>query len=177
MKNVTGMCVIVILSALAVTAWSERRTPAVTPVNPTVFAADPAPADTPDTVRSLPPAAYTSPAPRYITIADRRYDSDRDYETQPEYNNNYRRVPRYGAYGHGAYPHANAPYSNSAQYGDPYYGERPASHSAVIIGGSAAAGAAIGGLAGGGKGAAIGALAGGGAGLIYDRITHENARW
>jgi hypothetical protein len=43
----------------------------------------------------------------------------------------------------------------------------------AIVGGSAAGGAAIGALAGGGKGAAIGALAGGGAGFIYDRKTHK----
>jgi PBP1b-binding outer membrane lipoprotein LpoB len=43
--------------------------------------------------------------------------------------------------------------------------------SAAIVGGSAAAGAAIGALAGGGKGAAIGAIAGGAGGLIYDRKT------
>ncbi|MDQ6758917.1 MAG: hypothetical protein M3Z32_03495 [Acidobacteriota bacterium] len=45
--------------------------------------------------------------------------------------------------------------------------------SAAIVAGSAAAGAGIGALAGGGKGAAIGALAGGGAGLVYDRSTHK----
>lgn len=42
---------------------------------------------------------------------------------------------------------------------------------ALIIGGSAAAGAAIGAVAGGGKGAAIGAIAGGAGGYIYDRVT------
>lgn len=51
--------------------------------------------------------------------------------------------------------------------------KRPFSHSAAIVGGSAAGGALIGGLAGGGKGAGIGALAGGGAGLLYDRLTHK----
>jgi len=50
---------------------------------------------------------------------------------------------------------------------------RPFSHSAAIVGGSAAGGALIGALAGGGKGAAIGALAGGGGGLVYDRLTHK----
>jgi hypothetical protein len=48
---------------------------------------------------------------------------------------------------------------------------RPFSHSVAIVGGSAAGGALIGGLAGGGKGAGIGALAGGAGGLIYDRAT------
>jgi hypothetical protein len=54
--------------------------------------------------------------------------------------------------------------------------ERPFSHSAAIVGGSAGAGAVIGALAGGGKGAGIGALAGGGAGLVYDRLTHKKTR-
>lgn len=54
-----------------------------------------------------------------------------------------------------------------------YRRSRPFSHSAAIVGGSAAGGAVIGGLAGGGKGAGIGALAGGAAGLVYDRATHK----
>jgi hypothetical protein len=61
------------------------------------------------------------------------------------------------------------------------YDDRPAAveqkrstkASAAIIGGSAAAGAAIGGLAGGGKGAIIGAVAGGAAGAVYDRATYK----
>jgi uncharacterized protein YcfJ len=64
--------------------------------------------------------------------------------------------------------------SNGATYRDDdrsYNEPRSTGKSAAIIGGSAAAGAAVGGIAGGGKGAAIGALSGGAAGLIYDRIT------
>ena len=55
------------------------------------------------------------------------------------------------------------------------YVSRPRSKqkSALIVLGSAGAGAAIGGLAGGGKGAGIGAVSGGTAGFIYDRITHQ----
>jgi hypothetical protein len=49
--------------------------------------------------------------------------------------------------------------------------KRPLKRSAAIVAGSAAGGALIGALAGGGKGAAIGALAGGGGGLVYDRLT------
>ena len=45
---------------------------------------------------------------------------------------------------------------------------------ALIIGGSAGAGTAIGALAGGKKGAGIGAAAGGVGGLIYDLITRES---
>jgi hypothetical protein len=46
--------------------------------------------------------------------------------------------------------------------------------SLAIIAGSAALGAAIGGIAGDGEGAAIGALTGGAAGFIYDRLTHKH---
>lgn len=46
--------------------------------------------------------------------------------------------------------------------------------SAMIVAGSAGAGAAIGALAGGGKGAGIGALSGGVAGFVYDRMTHKH---
>lgn len=55
-------------------------------------------------------------------------------------------------------------------YGEPHKG-RSLAKSALIVGGGAGTGAAVGALVGGGKGAAIGALAGGGAGLIYDRAT------
>ncbi len=44
---------------------------------------------------------------------------------------------------------------------------------ALIIGGSAGAGTAIGAIAGGGKGAAVGATAGGIGGLIYDLTTRN----
>lgn len=44
---------------------------------------------------------------------------------------------------------------------------------ALIIGGSAGAGTAIGALAGGKKGAAVGAAAGGVGGLIYDLLTRD----
>jgi hypothetical protein len=50
---------------------------------------------------------------------------------------------------------------------------RSKTHSVEIVAGTAAAGAAIGALAGGGKGAAIGAISGGGAGFVYDRLTHN----
>jgi len=44
---------------------------------------------------------------------------------------------------------------------------------ALIVGGGAGAGAAIGAVAGGGKGAGIGALSGGVAGLVYDLATRN----
>ncbi|MCI0718019.1 MAG: hypothetical protein L0338_03410 [Acidobacteria bacterium] len=54
-----------------------------------------------------------------------------------------------------------------------HYRERSKRKSALIIGGSSAAGAAVGGVAAGGKGAAIGALAGGLGGFIYDHKTNN----
>jgi len=45
---------------------------------------------------------------------------------------------------------------------------------ALIVGGGAGAGAAIGAVAGGKKGAALGAVSGGVAGLIYDLATRNN---
>ena len=80
------------------------------------------------------------------------------------------------------YSEAPPPYEARHGYADRGYYERrprvvtrqrPFSHSAAIVGGSAGAGAVIGALAGGGRGAGIGALAGGGAGFIYDRLTHK----
>ena len=56
---------------------------------------------------------------------------------------------------------------------EPVVQKRSTKESAAIVGGSAAAGAAVGAIAGGGKGAAIGALTGGAAGLVYDRMTHK----
>jgi hypothetical protein len=51
---------------------------------------------------------------------------------------------------------------------------RSKKHSIEIVAGTAAAGAAIGAIAGGGPGAAIGAISGGGAGFVYDRLTHKH---
>jgi hypothetical protein len=51
--------------------------------------------------------------------------------------------------------------------------DRSVGRSAAIIAGAAAAGAAVGGLSGGGKGAVIGAIAGGGGGYVYDRMTRS----
>jgi hypothetical protein len=52
--------------------------------------------------------------------------------------------------------------------------DRSTKERALIIGGAAAAGAAIGAMAGGGKGAAIGAITGGAGGYVYDRMTRRN---
>ena len=52
-----------------------------------------------------------------------------------------------------------------------YVRHRSKKHQAAIIGGSAAGGAVIGGLAGGGKGALIGAGVGAAGGAIYNQKT------
>ena len=84
--------------------------------------------------------------------------------------------PRASRYSSG--PNYSSQPNYSSANSDPYYGEpapvrrdRPFNQSAMIVAGSAGAGAAIGGIAGGGKGAAIGALSGGVAGFVYDRLT------
>lgn len=51
---------------------------------------------------------------------------------------------------------------------------RSKKHSIEIVAGTAATGAAIGAIAGGGPGAAIGAISGAGAGFVYDRLTHNH---
>lgn len=68
-------------------------------------------------------------------------------------------------------PDANAAPARNPEYTAPV--QRSKNKSIAIVAGSAAAGAAIGGLAGGGKGAAIGAITGGAGGYIYDRMTHK----
>ncbi len=70
----------------------------------------------------------------------------------------------------------NRVHRDDGYYTDNYGGyrsTRSAGASAAIVGGSAAAGAVVGGLVKGGKGAAIGAAVGGIGGLIYDRKTRD----
>jgi hypothetical protein len=52
--------------------------------------------------------------------------------------------------------------------------DRSGKEKALIIGGSAAAGAALGGLLGGKRGAVAGAIAGGSGGAVYDRATTDD---
>jgi hypothetical protein len=110
---------------------------------------------------------------------DRRYSyqdrAERGYRNSAYgYQNGRYQNDRYDRYQNNTY-RDNGYYSDN--YGD-YRATRSPGKSAAIIGGSAAAGAAIGGLTQGVKGAAIGAAVGGVGGLIYDRTTRNNGnRW
>ncbi|MCU1309150.1 MAG: hypothetical protein JWO20_275 [Candidatus Angelobacter sp.] len=110
------------------------------------------PADQAYTGVTLQPAAYNGPAQPYYGASH--------VTRQPQ-------VVR----------RSSAPVANSSSvsqrdsYGEPVRQKRSTEKSVLIVAGSSGAGAAIGGLAAGGKGAGIGAIAGGVAGLIYDRAT------
>lgn len=117
---------------------------------------------------------------RYGGDREARYSRNRDYrDNGANYANSYNG----GRYGYSDY---NGPYrSNDSRYNsysdyygnDGYYNQpRSAGQSAAIIGGSAAAGAVVGGLTKGMKGAIIGGAIGGAGGLIYDRVTRNNSR-
>ncbi len=79
----------------------------------------------------------------------------------------------YDAYGQPESGAAPAPASGGYTPSQPVRQGRSTRKSVEIVAGSAAGGAAIGALAGGGRGAAIGALSGGAAGFVYDRLTHN----
>lgn len=82
----------------------------------------------------------------------------------------YRRDDRY----QGGYYRNDRSYRDAPYYDDGYYEPRSAGKSAAIIGGSAAAGAAVGAVTGGKKGAIIGGAVGAAGGLIYDRTTRND---
>jgi hypothetical protein len=63
-------------------------------------------------------------------------------------------------------PVTSAPVSRSQN-------KRSLGREALIVGGGAGAGAAVGAVAGGKKGAAVGAISGGVAGLVYDLMTRN----
>jgi outer membrane lipoprotein SlyB len=162
---------IVAVTAVATAGWVRQPQPVMTPVNsfnvPAGYVLDP---------------AYTIDQPVAMPISATGV---------PVQNGIYRQV---GAPVATVYPRAaQQPVSAGRRYSEPELRQRRADRSrdidyrpetvvqersktksAAIIGGSAAAGAVIGGLAGGGKGAAIGAVGGGAAGLVYDRMTHKN---
>jgi hypothetical protein len=69
--------------------------------------------------------------------------------------------------------YVSQPVSTSARVVKTQKKQRSLGKEALIVGGSAGAGAAVGAVAGGKKGAAIGAVSGGVAGLVYDLMTRN----
>lgn len=108
-----------------------------------------------DSPYTLQPAMTSAPAQDYSYAAPPRARLRRAYYAEP--------APQ-------------PTYSQPVAYGQPapqpvVHQHRSLGKSVLIVGGSSAAGAGIGALAGGKKGAGIGAIAGGLGGLIYDRMT------
>ena len=162
MKQLLSMAGIGLLGGLVIAGWMPR---------PGSSAVQAAPAVAQTAAYSENQPAVSNGAPQFRLVADR--DDDDYYRNDwrgrdSHYRNNSRYRDNYG-YNNGYY---NNGYYNNGRYNDGYYGRRRSTgESVAIIGGGAAAGAAIGGLAKGGKGAAIGAIAGGVGGAIYDRAT------
>jgi hypothetical protein len=169
---------IALAAVVALIGWERRASNAPMQFNAPATAASyatPVPADG----YGAPAPAYGSPSPRYYTStsvpADRYATDDRYYDRHAV-----DRLERTPYYEQQPPPVVDGRVIHERvinEYGTPVrhrvVRERSFRHSAEIVGGSAAAGAVIGALAGGGKGAAIGALVGGGGGLVYDRATHK----
>jgi hypothetical protein len=155
------------LAVLATAGW-VRQPEAPKPASEALMTSFQAPAAAysdvaaaPATVAPVTKAVHVASAPAkpVLVAQNRRYRNDEPRYSQRTYSRN------------------DDYYSREADrraYPDEYPNEtRSAGKSAVIIGGGAATGAAIGAMTGGGKGAAIGAVVGGAGGLIYDRLTRK----
>src|ERR1700736_5912039 len=115
------------------------------------------------------PVYGAAPAPAASYASGGEADRQAYYETDGRYYVGSRRPGRVvHQYQYAAAP-APVVERQREYYVDRRGHRRSTGKSVAIVAGSAAGGAAIGAIAGGGKGAGIGALAGGGAGFIYDR--------
>ena len=159
-KNFIVAGIVILLAAVGAAAWihesnrpaaandySAQLTPNGQPYNPNYAAA-------------APPAVSTGEG--YYPLTERPA-----YIRQPQ-----------AAYAPASGPDADDQYADQQgpeyrTYRERHHG-RSKKHSIEIVAGTAAAGAAIGAIAGGGKGAAIGGVSGAGAGFAYDRLTHNH---
>jgi hypothetical protein len=156
---------VALLAVVAAVGWSRKSTPSQ-PVQPlqTATSYD----------ANGQPVYGAAPAPAATYASGGEADRQTYYATDDRYYVGSRRPVRVVH----QYQYAAAPapvVERERQYYTDRRGHRRSTGKSVaIVAGSAAGGAAIGALAGGGKGAGIGALAGGGAGFIYDRLTHNH---
>jgi hypothetical protein len=163
-KNFVIAAVVLLLAAVGAAAWIHNSSsrPLAAPLAVTdagtQYAPNGQPYATPQVETTGDGYYPTIQRPVYIRQQTAAYPA-----AQPEYvegqddNGEYTEVRRTGA----------RPYRE-------YHHGRSKKHSVEIVAGTAAAGAAIGAIAGGGKGAAIGGLSGAGAGFAYDRLTHNH---
>ena len=165
-KNVAIAAGVLLLAGVGAAAWihnSESR-PAPPPVALSAGAlssiAQPDGPAQSSLVQSSPADGYypSVPPPVYV----------RQYQPPPPDVETEDAEPQYAS---GTGPRGRVIYRTS---GERRHHGRSKKHSVEIVAGTAAAGAAIGAIAGGGPGAAIGAIAGGGAGFAYDRLTHNH---
>lgn len=149
-RNILIGAVMLLLVGIGGAAWVHSSQASAAPAAVTYAAPNNQPA-----VSSATDGYYPSvPAPVYV-----RQGQEPPAPLEPVYQPNPAPAPRY----RGTY------YTTRRRH----HG-RSKKHSVEIVAGTAAAGAAIGAIAGGGPGAAIGAISGGGAGFVYDRLTHNH---
>jgi hypothetical protein len=155
-KRILAIVGAALLASVGILAWTTRNSGIEPQAVPTAASLQP-----------VSNSDYLAPAqmPAYATRpAVRTIEGAQPVETLQAYPERRSVVAKRGS----ASRIAAAPYQSQT-----YVKKRSKKKSLAIVGGSAAGGALIGGLAGGGKGALIGGLVGGGGGLVYDRLTHK----
>lgn len=192
-KDLALVAGVLILAAVGAAAWihnSETTSPAIAPaalgdVNGQPIGSQPAQSSyaAPQGGYTAPPAQYAEPRAGYATTQttqgsnyvenDGYYATTRRpvYVRQPVQQQEVVNQPVERRY----VERDREAYSSRSDSSQPQYRRgRTKAHSVEIVAGTAAAGAAIGAIAGGGKGAALGGLSGAGAGFVYDRLTHNH---